>query len=234
MWPTSGAKAVPLVGAALRDVIGQRKLHSTAESIRPFVLLMGWLGADAHNLAKYASLYEDYGAQVSTVRPTLAQTAIPLLSDAATLRAARHIAEEMRSHGEGPLFVQCMSNAGWIAFANLMRMCSLTAGAQTRGEAALPRRLRHAADRQALSELHKALTQTSGIVIDSAPSLATPHIWARGAVAALLRKPAQHVEVENQRMVSVAYSAAERYLALPSVSHHLRDVREHERAAGQI
>lgn len=196
-----------------------RCLHTSSSTTRPLVLLLGWLGAQERYLTKYTELYEDLGAQTVTMQPTLLQTAWPSAANRAAVQFAQEIAESPAGQGRGPVLVQCMSNAGWLAFGAMLHLTNLAASDQR-----LPDPISHQTD----SLLHfktSVLDRLSAIVVDSAPSHATPDIWARGSVSAALKKPAFGIEVENPMTLAIGYKVAERYLALPSISRHLRETR---------
>jgi len=187
------------------------------------VLLCGWLGSEASHLKKYSNIYEDFGAKVATMSPTFTQVAVPSSGDRAALRYLQAIRDDLRAH-QGPTFVHCMSNAGWLAFGSMLRLSALVDGQGVHSPKHYYRPLDK--DLQALTEFRSSLCRVSGIIIDSAPSLATPHIWARGTLAAILQKPVDHVDrFTHPNAMAVAHSAAEHYLALPSIARRLREIR---------
>ena len=209
--------------------LGARVLHASASNggghaAKPLVLLCGWLGSHPAHLDKYAQIYEEYGAECATMRPTLGQTALPSLGGRAAVGFVRSLSDSLRGT-EGPIFVQCMSNAGWIAFGTILHLSSLAAAARGEpGAPPLPPYIRSATDLRALATFRAASERIAGVVIDSAPSLATPHIWARGVVAAVLEEPAAGVDARHPRLMRTAYSAAQKYMALPQIARRFKDV----------
>ena len=196
-----------------------RHLHTSPNSTRPLVLLLGWLGAQERYLAKYAKVYEDFGAQTVTMQPTLLQTALPSAANTAAARFCHDVLESPAGHGSGPVLVQCMSNAGWLSFGAMLHLINLAVSNQQ-----LPNGLAHQTN-SLLNFKTRVLDRLSAVIVDSAPSHATPDIWARGSVSAAFNKPAYGIEIEYPTSIQIAYKAAERYLALPSISRHLREIR---------
>ncbi|KAI3431345.1 hypothetical protein D9Q98_004403 [Chlorella vulgaris] len=76
-----------------------------------------------------------------------------------------------------------------------------------------------------LSGFKQVLHHTQGIVLDSAPSQATAHIWSRGVLAAVLAQPVQEVEESHPMLLRNLHSLAERYFMLPQVARRMREVR---------
>jgi pimeloyl-ACP methyl ester carboxylesterase len=196
---------------------------------KPLVLLLGWLGSQSQHLNKYAEVYQDAGANVEIMQPTMFQTAVPSAAHRGALKYFDTLATKPDCHGNGPVMVQCMSNAGWLMFGTILHLTSLaSAAAKQQDQSTLLTRHLESALAFKSTILDNRLR---GIVIDSAPSYATPPIWARGSVSAALGKSAETVGDDLPSIVATVQRLAERYLALPSISRHLRETRA---AWGQI
>jgi pimeloyl-ACP methyl ester carboxylesterase len=209
-----------------------RSLHSarSLSSQKPLVLLLGWLGAQQQHLDKYAEVYQDL-ADVAIMQPSMWQTAVPSAAHSGALKFVDSLSrnlETLHEDRDRPVIVQCMSNAGWLAFGTILHLTSLaSAAAKEDPSAPLSRHLQSAlAFKSSILD-----TRLRGIIVDSAPSYATPPIWARGTVSAALGKPAETVSDDLPSTVAAVQHLAERYLALPSISRHLRETRA---AWGQI
>ncbi|KAL4521015.1 hypothetical protein Ndes2437A_g04962 [Nannochloris sp. 'desiccata'] len=203
----------------------RRSIHTARSSKRPLVLLLGWLGSQSQHLNKYAEVYQDQGAHVAIIQPSMLQTAVPYAAHRGALNCFDTLSTYPEwAHGDGPVVVQCMSNAGWLAFGTILHLTSLAAAAAQQDPSAaspLTRRLQSAlAFKSSILD-----NRLRGIVIDSAPSYATAPIWARGSVSAVLGKSAETVGDDLPATVAAARHLAERYLALPSISRHLRETR---------
>jgi len=202
--------------AALRRCFAAVAASDVGADPQPLVLLLGWLGCEPRHLSKYASLYtSNFHAVVLPLQPTLLQTAAPGLADADALRYATDLeaaaaAQASASTAAPPVLVHVMSNAGWLAFGALLHLAASEASA---------------AQPTSLQSLRRTLGRVRGVVIDSAPSEATPSIWARGTVSAALGKPAAGIEVEHPAAVRLAESWAARYLGRPRISARLKQVQ---------
>lgn len=197
--------------------IHRRLLHTEPLATTPLVLLFGWLGADTRHLNKYAELYRSFGADVLTAQPSILQTAVPFLAvKLATSFAASVVSHEEERQLESPnrpVIVHVLSNAGFLCFGTLLHLCH---------------HHHHHPQDDVFSQFKSTIIDNlRGIVIDSAPSRASPAIWARGTLTALLQKPvdADALEHEHPVALKLAYNIAQRYLALPQVSKHLRNAR---------
>jgi len=204
----------------------RKSIHTApASSKRPFVLLLGWLGSQREHLNKYAEVYQDQGANVAIIQPSMLQTAVPSAAHRGALNFFDTFSTNPEwTHGDGPVIVQCMSNAGWLAFGTILHLTSL---------AATPTQQDPSSTSPLTGRLKSALSFKSsildnrlrGIVIDSAPSYATAPIWARGSVSAALGKSAETVQDDLPTTVAAVQHLAERYLAVPSIIRHLRETR---------
>ncbi|KAL4419348.1 hypothetical protein ABPG77_001575 [Micractinium sp. CCAP 211/92] len=101
-----------------------------ADSPRPAVLLLGWLGSRDQHFNKYARLYQDLGAQVIAHQPSILQTALPDVADRALLRFMRDVTYRYSSlctvlGDTPPVLVHAMSNAGFIAYGTMLHLVSL-------------------------------------------------------------------------------------------------------------
>lgn len=159
------------------------------------------------------------------MRPSILQTAIPSLADRAISRYIERVAYALTGRFQNaplrPVIAHCMSNAGWIAFGTLIcllnqnreRIRTTQAGKSRQGNA-----------NQSFFEILQS--SLCGIVVDSAPSLATPSIWSRGMLSAMLEQPVDTLDAKHPVAVQCATRLAEQYLALPSVHRRLMDVRK--------
>jgi hypothetical protein len=58
----------------------------------------------------------------------------------------------------------------------------------------------------------------------AAPSQATPHIWSRGLLSALLSQPAQEAAEAHPLLLRALRRAAERYFQAPAVLRRMQEV----------
>ena len=87
---------------------------------RPLVLVLGWLGCEDRYLAKYSKIYQDFGATVISLQPSLLATALPSAGHRSAFKFLQAVAERAEMAGNGQnnhhhhtnTFVHCMSNAG--------------------------------------------------------------------------------------------------------------------------
>jgi pimeloyl-ACP methyl ester carboxylesterase len=163
---------------------------------------------------------------VAILQPSMLQTALP----SAAYRGALRFFDTLSTNpewalGDGPVIVQCMSNAGWIAFGTILHLTSLAATATQQDLSSTSPLASHLQTALAFNSsiLNNRLR---GIVIDSAPSYATAPIWARGSVSAALGKSAETIGDDLPRTVAAVQRLAEKYLSLPSIIHHLRETRD--------
>jgi hypothetical protein len=182
-------------------------------------LLLGWLGSQKQHLDKYAEMYQGIlNADVAILQPSLLQTAIPSLAHRGVFKFFDDTLATKQK--DGPVLVHCMSNAGWLAFGTILHLTSFASAEGTSPALNDPRL------QSALAFKDRILNnRLRGIVIDSAPSYALPGIWARGTVAAALGKSAETINEDLPSTVAAVQHLAERYLALPSISRHLRQTR---------
>lgn len=76
-----------------------------------------------------------------------------------------------------------------------------------------------------LSAFRQVLRNTQGIIIDSAPSQATPSIWSKGFLSAVFSEAAQDVAESHPLLLRGTHALAERYLSLPHVVKRIREIR---------
>jgi hypothetical protein len=176
-----------------------RRLDAAGDRSIPSCLLLGWMGSSAYHLMKYVQLWNhDLNANVVAFRSSIRSTGLPFSADGAAHRIARGIADHLNP--DQPLFVHCMSNAGWLVFGNMLRLdCDASAG---------------------------LLRNVKGIVLDSAPSQPTSDIWARGTLSVLLSKPAAEAGEEHAALLRLGHTAASSYLALPVIKNRLRKINQ--------
>lgn len=172
-------------------------------------------------------------------RPSILQTAVPALADAAAVdfasRVSAAFAQRREAAGGAPpdVLVQVMSGAGFLAYGTLCHLTMLAAGrgggspgSSGSHACALPHRLlaepRAAA---ALAAMPKVMAATRGVVVDSAPPPFQPGIWSRGFLAALLSTEAYGLERRHPLALRAAHELTERYTSLPSVALRMREVR---------
>ena len=209
--------------------------HSSA---RPLVLLFGFLGASDRHLAKYADVYESIGSTVLIMKPSISEVAVPKVGEQAVMdlleKRLLPVIEEHRTgrsssipssrkdaYGEHRnVFMHCMSNAGWMAMGTLFYMGD-TLQSKIQGQH------EDEVNREKLWAMWSWIRHNMrGIVIDSAPSMATPSIYARGLTSALLKVPSTDVEDRHPWALSLASTLTQKYFDNPDVLKRFRKVRD--------
>ena len=210
---------------------------------KPVVFLFGWLGSAERHVQKYVDVYESIGSKVFVIRPTIAETALPKVGEKSIAQLIRFrfqpVLEQFRkkTDNEGhvgihhdsyndsrPIFMHCMSNAGWVAMGTMFYMedqLATEAKSMTTGvdEEWLTDELR------SVDTWEWVKRNMAGIVLDSSPSLATPSIYAKGLASAVLQTTSQDVEHRHPWALSVANSLSQRYFDSPEVLKRFRKVR---------
>eukprot|EP00887_Chlorella_sp_A99_P002247 scaffold10.g2247.t1 len=196
---------------------------------------------------RYARLWWDLGAaDVQTMRPSIIQTAVPSLGDAAAVAYARQAAEafDRRCQAAGtppPVIVQCMSGAGFIAFATMVHLYALVESpASSAGDAgsagggassahaaqhAHPL-LRDARAARPLAAMRAVLGAARGMVVDSAPPLFQPSIFSRGLLSAMLGADAHGIEERYPVALRTARALTDRYFQVSKVARRMKEVRQ--------
>ena len=172
------------------------------------VVILGWLGASPRHFHKYWQLWsEKLGADVLlTLRPTIVQTALPhLAGDSEIIRAFEKTVQPLSSERR-PIFVHCLSNAGFIAFGRILHLGS------------------HGGSKPLTSFLDALSDHKAGIIIDSAPSLPTPEIWARGLLSAMYQRTATHIETDMPLRYNMARNVSQLYLHQPPIKRTISEI----------
>lgn len=107
------------------------------------------------------------------------------------------------SLGASKVLVHCMSNAGFMAFGNILRR------SKEAEEGGL-----HERNGGVLEQL-LVKSRVAGIVLDSAPSEATAEIWAKGTVSSLLKKPVARTKKDHKLLLSLGEGLAKSYFSVP-------------------
>lgn len=207
--------------------------------LKPLVLLFGWLGSSERHLSKYVDVYESFGTKVVLIKPSLSETAIPSVGENASIQCMKYrlqpILEAFKEGRDGvtvgptgflsdshnrprPVFMHTMSNAGWIAMGTLFYMekafKDMSTGCYT------------PEDRRLLDTWEWMRENMAGIILDSCPSFAQPHIWAKGFTSAMMQTSSKDIEETHPWALSLADSMSQKYFDSPDVLKRFRRVRE--------
>jgi len=212
---------------------------------RPVVLLFGFLGASDRHLAKYADVYESIGSTVLIMKPSISEVAVPRVGESAVMDLLQNrlvpVLEEHRTgrssgirsrekdaYGEHRnVFMHCMSNAGWMAMGTMFYMGDTLQSKHMSGISNGEDQNEDEMQREKMWALWSWIRHNlKGIVIDSAPSMATPSIYARGLTSALLKVPSTDVEERHPWALSLASSLTQQYFDNPDVLKRFRKVRD--------
>jgi hypothetical protein len=155
------------------------------------------------------------------VMDLLEKRLLPVIEEHRTGRSSSIPSTRKDAYGEHRnIFMHCMSNAGWMAMGTMFYMGeTLQSKIQEQHEDEV--------NREKLWAMWSWIRHNMrGIVIDSAPSMATPSIYARGLTSALLKVPSTDVEDRHPWALSLASTLTQKYFDNPDVLKRFRKVRD--------
>jgi hypothetical protein len=226
-----------------RSLASDQSLGSQRHGRNIVVLLFAWLGASDRHISKYVDVFEssaegDTAVNVLVFKPTMMETAIPRVGEKKAIEhAGRIIAwlEEERHQQQVDVIFHCMSNAGWMAAGTLFYMehemkkkLMEMKHHREKTNTVLDVNEKYDEDEiESMLEKWKEMRQDiRGIILDSAPSLPMPHVWAKGLTSSLTGTSSSFIDSEHPFMLSMANSLSRKYFESSEVLKRFRKIRE--------
>lgn len=182
-------------------------------SVKPRIVLIGWLGAEARHFDKYVQMWKDWGHDTVAVRPPTSAILVPPRGDACAQQFARRLQQATAHNPEQPVLYHVFSNAGFLFLSTVLRLVTLRPdsvgghhahGQSFTSEDATVEGTACPVVKRANSATSANLGGMDAIIFDSSPAPLTPDMASRGLVASILSQQAQGIEDRHPRLVAAA------------------------------